>query len=808
MNNYLKKIFLYILLTLINIVPVFANKSALINDVDSIGDLWIFALDKTGSMLSERVDPYRRVRINPQDIADDVIKRLNREDGILDCIDYTQDKIAIYETGYGSSKEDSYGHRFDCAESLDKSFIHIVQTPQPFKTNGKKGLMRVLRDKLERGNYVYQESFVSQIRVLILSRIVDYIKENDLGNSFRNIHLVIVTDDADENDQWKTDYYAIKFRSKKKFEELNALHSKYIYSSFTQLGGGYLEERSDKTDISAAKHIYLYDYVTLQQKDKKVEGVDFVKIAPLDGSCINVKVILNEYESDEIDFVYIESLKINNQELPINRYITDTSSILINYDNGVCKNDVEIKGQVQLQYVDSIYGAHAKKIDFETHCVVLPQGIRIFINVLYIILATFIVLTIIFFVWILPNKCLMNVYMSNGHELHVHRGYHWQWSHDIISLISVQRHSPTNQAIFIKHCNITSHSSDKTDVNEISFLISSRRPLSVTPNAKEFTSFSDINADYHLRSNEYPSLLRTHYNKSTIARLYQKRKSIHIKSLKYLLQICINIVNHYAPVYYYFIDKDISDKTYSISSKHLFGKVFLIELKYAGNIHTSPIDIATNTIVTRYYDNPSAEYADCLIRYQIHSVQKTIEWYVIRLQHDYISSHSIRTVRLIMHYIQPIDQIDGELIHHIAQQLKKECRKLQGVRKINIGKESPNISNLNHFQFDISHSSILNFVSVVESTENPKSTTIYSPFEDSNTFLKYVMIHHSENDALLYSSPIRFDKCIEHPSLQYRLSPNIFYHDSIHDRTERLLIDDDSIQFSNILINPNNISTR
>ena len=82
----------------------------------------------------------------------------------------------------------------------------------------------------------------------------------------------------------------------------------------------------------------------MQQKDKKVEGVDFVKIAPLDGSCINVKVILNEYESDEIDFVYIESLKINNQELPINRYITDTSSILINYDNGVCKNDVEIKG--------------------------------------------------------------------------------------------------------------------------------------------------------------------------------------------------------------------------------------------------------------------------------------------------------------------------------------------------------------------------------------------------------------------------------------------------------------------------------
>lgn len=799
MNNYFKKIFLYILLTLINIVPVFANKSALINDVDSIGDLWIFALDKTGSMLFERVDPYRRVRINPQDIADDVIKRLNREDGILDCIDYTQDKIAIYETGYGFSKEDSYGHRFDCAESLDKSFIHIVQTPQPFKTNGKKGLMRVLRDKLERDNYVYQESFVSQIRVLILSRIVDYIKENNLGNSFRYIHLVIVTDDADENDQWKTDYYAIKFRSKKKFEELNALHSKYIYNSFTQFGGGYLEERSDMTDISAAKHIYLYDYITLQQKDKKVEGVDFVKIAPLDGKCINVKSILNEYESDKIDFVYIEELTINDQVLLIEHYVSDTSSILINYNNGV-KNNIEIKGQVQLQYVDSIYGAHTKKVNFETRYAVLSLGVSVFIRVLYIILALLVVFAIIFYVCILPNKCLMNIYTSNGYKLHVRRGYHWQYTSDIISLISVQRHSPTNKAIFIKHCNITSYPSDETDVNKISFLILSRTPLSVTPNAKEFTSFSDINADYHLRSNEYPSLLRTHYNKSTIARLYQKRKSIHIKSLKYLLQICINVINRFAPVYYYYISEDVTNKTYSISSQHLFGKVFLIEIKPAGNVYTNLVDIATNTIVANYYENQSAEYADCLIRYQIHSAQNTIDWYVIRLQHNYISSHSMRTIRLIMHYTQSFDQLNEELILYIAQNLKKECSKLQGVRYISFGKVSPNISNLPQFQFEISHSSILNFISVVESTEKQRSTTVYSPFEDSNTLQKYVMIRRSEHDALLYSSPLRFDKCIGHCSLQRRLSPNILYHDSTHNRTEMLLMDDESIMFSNIKI--------
>lgn len=757
MDNYLKKIFLYILLTLINIVPVFANKSALINDVDSIGDLWVFALDKTGSMLFERVNPYRRVRINPRDIAEDVIKRLNRQGGILDRIDYTQDKIAIYETGYGFCKEDSYGHRFDCAESLDKSFIHIVQTPQPFKTNGKRGLMRVLRDKLERDNYVYQESFVSQIRVLILSRIVDYIKENNLGHSFRYIHLVIVTDDADENDQWKTDYYAIKFRSKKKFEELNALHSKYIYSSFTQLGGGYLEERSDMTDISAAKHIYLYDYVTLQQKDKKVEGVDFVKIAPLDGSCINVKVILNEYESDEIDFVYIESLKINNQELPINRYITDTSSILINYDNGVCKNDVEIKGQVQLQYVDSIYGAHAKKIDFETHCVVLPQGIRIFINVLYIILATFIVLTIIFFVWILPNRRVMTVYVDNA-ALQIRRGYIWQWKETINPLLYTTYVNKKRQlqTIFAKHpCYSIKSAANSTDDNTL-WVIDSPYPLRYSTQLNRADSMMDIKK-YIQRNDDCPTIIKSLYESWWIRHIdiLLDNRYKWIRSLGRTLRRLYNILS---PHYLYWGRMNDIEKSTIINSPTLPSVPFFLELKTLKTNYSNNSD----HLLSAYYRNHSAHPAEVLITIQKEGAN--FVWNVFQLQSKLHLGYGIGAAKRLMHYEHPCveEPVCQSLINRLLHTIKSEL-KTSSIYVLDYSKSS--VSS-NEISFEVEDNVWMNYMYLVDDTIEGCAQMIYSPLSDTlnpNNPKKMVAIRQSKYDKELFTSLLPFNDAKDRP---------------------------------------------
>lgn len=733
------------------------NNSAVVNDVDSIGDLWVFALDKTGSMLSERVNPYRRVRINPRDIAEDVIKRLNRQGGILDRIDYTQDKIAIYETGYGFCKEDSYGHRFDCAESLDKSFIHIVQTPQPFKTNGKRGLMRVLRDKLERDNYVYQESFVSQIRVLILSRIVDYIKENNLGHSFRYIHLVIVTDDADENDQWKTDYYAIKFRSKKKFEELNALHSKYIYSSFTQLGGGYLEERNDMTDISAAKHIYLYDYITLQQKDKKVEGVDFVKIAPLDGSCINVKVILNEYESDEIDFVYIESLKINNQELPINRYITDTSSILINYDNGVCKNDVEIKGQVQLQYVDSIYGAHAKKIDFETHCVVLPQGIRIFINVLYIILATFIVLTIIFFVWILPNRRVMTVYVDNA-ALQIRRGYIWQWKETINPLLYTTYVNKKRQlqTIFAKHpCYSIKSAANSTDDNTL-WVIDSPYPLRYSTQLNRADSMMDIKK-YIQRNDDCPTIIKSLYESWWIRHIdiLLDNRYKWIRSLGRTLRRLYNILS---PHYLYWGRMNDIEKSTIINSPTLPSVPFFLELKTLKTNYSNNSDHLLST----YYRNHSAHPAEVLITIQ--KEDTNLVWNVFHLQSKLHLGYGIGAAKRLMHYEHPCveEPVCQSLINRLLHTIKSEL-KTSSIYVLDYSKSSvPS----NEISFEVEDNVWMNYMYLVDDTIEGCAQMIYSPLSDTlnpNNPKKMVAIRQSKHDKELFTSLLPFNDAKDRP---------------------------------------------
>lgn len=785
---------------------VFSQENISHLDVDSLGDIWVFTLDKSASMLRDKTtNPNHPQTISSTQIANIVLPWLDKHPNILSLIDYQRDQIAILETGYGIKEIDSYGKYFNDTSSLDQCFIHMVSPLNVYSTNGQRGLVNVLRDKIIYDTYKYRESFVSQIRVLALSRIVDYVHQKKQNNRFRKIHLVIITDDADENDQWRTDYYTIKARSRKKHNELNALNSYYFYNSFTNQGYGLINERDDYslTSLNAKYHIYLYDYTTLQQTPENIHADEkkLIEIEPLDGKSIHLKRICKEWNCNSVDFIYIDTLEINGRHFSVNRYLTDTALMVIPYDLHTIQNSVVLKGAVQVQYTDSIYGPHMCKIAFSQATRVLSARAATWLCALGTILTIGFLLLILHILFIMPNTRLMTVYTSNGQELHVRRGYSWQWPHEIISLISTQRHSPTNITIVNKHRNLTCFSSDMTDVNQISFLISSHTPLSITPNAKEFTSFSDINADYFLRSNEYPSLLRTHYNKTLAARLYQKRKGTRLKPLKYLLQICINIINRFAPIYYYYISEEINDKTFSISSQHLFGKVFLIELKPAGNVYTSQVDIAINTIVTKYYENPSSKYADCLIRYQIQPEQNTIDWYVVRLQHNYISSHSMRPIRLIMHYTQSFDQLNEELILYIAQYLKKECRKLQGVRDISIGKVSPDISNFPQFQFEISHSSILSFISVVESTEKQRSTIVYSPFEDSNTLQKYVMIRHSEHDALLYSSPLRFDKCIGHPSLQRRLSPNILYHDSTHDRTEMLLIDEEFILFSNILIN-------
>ena len=757
MNNYLKKIFLCILLTSINFVPIFANKSALINDVDSIGDLWIFALDKTGSMLSERVGPYRSVSVTPQDIADDVINRLKRQGGILDCINYKQDKIAIYETGYGFSKEDSYGHRFDCAESLDKSFIHIVQTPSPFKTNGKRGLMRVLRDKLERENYVYQESFVSQIRVLILSRIVDYIKENNWGNSFRYIHLVIVTDDADENDQWKEDYYTIKFRSLKKFEELNMLHSKYIYSSFTQLGGGYLEERGDLTDISTAKHIYLYDYITLQQKQQHVKDVDLLKIAPMDGKSVNVELLLNEYESNKVDFVYIEQMTINGQVLPIGCYITDTTSIFLDYNNKLLKNDVKIKGQVQVQYVDSIYGPHALKMSFDRSATVLPLSARILLNILYSILVGVLIFAIIFFAWIIPYKRVFTVYTANYIQ-HVRRGYRWQWKETINPLLYTTYINKKRQlqTIFAKHpCYSIKSAANSTDDNTL-WVIDSPYPLRYSTQLNRADSMMDIKK-YIQRNDDCPIVIKSLYESWWIRHIdiLLDNRYKWIRSIGRTLRRLYNILSpHYI---YWGRMKDI-EKSTIINSPILPGVPFFLELKILKTNFSNNSD----HLLSAYYRNLSAHPAEVLITIQKEGAN--FVWNVFQLQSKLHLGYGIGAAKRLMYYEHPF--IDKPACQNLIIRLKNTIKKELKTSSLYILDYSNSVVPTCEISFNVEDNIWMSYMYLVDDTIEGRAQMIYSPLSDTlspSNPQKMVTISQSKHDKELFTSLLPFNDAKNRP---------------------------------------------
>lgn len=415
-------------------------------DVDSIGNLWVFTVDKSGSMLSERI-AYANHHWSPQRIKNDVITRLSREGGILDQLDYTRDYVTLIETGYGTEEFHSYGDGFRAAESLDSSFIHIEKTFLKFSTNKKSGLESVLSDMLCQSDYKYQQSFVSQIRVLSLHRLVKLIQEYEFGLRFNKIYIVTITDDADVNDQWRNDYYFIKLDSNK-MQELNNLHSRYVFSSFTQKGAGNFNELKEFTDLSSKNHIYMYEYVTRQQttNDIKCKDDSIITLSPLDGNVFSMQLNMRQIVSDSICFIYVDTVSVNGERYPICRYLNDTLYLMQEYDMASIKNDIVISGKIQVKYWDSIYGTHYKNYAFVQHNKDYTSSVHSVIDGVTITFIALVFALLFYVLLILPNRLVMKVYSSGGCCVRIRRGYRWQWE----KLTPLAYYSQ-KMALFAKH---------------------------------------------------------------------------------------------------------------------------------------------------------------------------------------------------------------------------------------------------------------------------------------------------------------------------------------------------------------------
>lgn len=750
-------------------------------DVDSLGDLWIITLDKSGSMISKMKFNGERIPYTPKHIIEDVIGKFSRPGGILNRIDYSRDRILLIETGYGTKNEDCYGDSLRAAPPLDSSFIHVFAPLQKYE---RRNLKNALIDSLKNvKGYKYKQSFVSQIRVLSLHRLINYIRQNELGPTFRKIYIATVTDDADATDQWKLDYYYIKLDSVK-MKALNEVNSKYVFSSFTQKGAGILDEI--ECDTTSRNHIYLYEYATRQQltNDISFREDSLIAVSPLDGKMFDLRLNLKQIAADSICFVYIDTLTVNDIHYPIGRYMDNRMCIEQEYDMQPMQNEIVIRGKVQVQYQDSIYGAHYKSYNFVQHNKDYTSSFHTIVNNVAITIVAIVFLLLIYILFFLPNRLVMKVYSPDGNRVRIRRGYSWQWE----KLVPLAFYSH-NACCFAKH-KCYKRSNDPVMSYDLlsGIIIDSPAPLVISKNVLSDSSKNDISANAYNSCGMYPDMVVRMYEGTLAGRLSGLRNS-RFKWVRRKFHPFVNrLLFRIRPHYYYWGNAMQG----LVSSPLLDTGNLLLEYNEENGKYT-----ADDKWLNTYFegDYPDAEVLLCTQR-----INNNVVWDVYHLCSHKMTGYGISSAKHLIHYLQ--EDADDNLMHKIRKQLEKAIRSELKVNKIFCLDSLDNGYRDKWVHFNVRQATCMAYVCLVECTVKEKCQILYSPFADTDIEEKNVVIASSTVSRLIWTSLVPFT------SKRKRPSGNIAGYESLDivregPACQKLLsLKNRRIEFDNIIVKP------
>ena len=751
-------------------------------DVDSIGDLWIITLDKSGSMLSETLVTGARRPWTREMVKNDVLGKLSRQGGILDRIDYSRDRITFIETGYGTDPYHSTGYGFSAAAPLDSSFIHLTDSFQKFTTNGKVGLEAVLGDMLM-NRYIYRESFVSQIRVLSLHRLIKLIQEQELGLTFRKINILTLTDDADTNDKWKTDYYTIR-RDRKKVRQLDELHSRYVFSSFTQKGAGFLDEV--ESDVTSKNHIYLYEYVTRQQWTNEFicSEDSLISISPLDGKTLDLNLNLKKIATDSICFVYIDTITVNDSHYPVGHYMDDIMCIEQEYDMESFQNDIVISGSIQVQYQDSIYGMHYKKYNFVQYNRDYTSSVHSMTKNAAIVIIAILLLLLFYILLILPNRLVMKVYSSGGCCVRVRRGYRWQWK----KLTPLAYYSQ-KMALFAKHrCFKKSNNRAMSYDMLCGIIIDSPVPLVVSKNVYYDSSINDIKTNAYNSCGIYPPMVTKMYEKTLTGR-FSKLRNSRFKWVRRKLHPFLNRLLFRIRPHYYFWGESMQGL---ISSPLLDCSNLLLEFNDENGNYTND-----DKWLNMYYEgnHPVAEVLVCTQR-----IMNNIIWNVYQLCSRKINGYGISSVKHLIHYIQ--EEADNNQIVDIRKQLEKAIRRELKVSKILFLDSLDNNCSDRWVHFNVQQATCMAYVCLVECTLKEKCQTLYSPFTDTDIVEKNVVVAASAVSRHIWTSLLPFTSKKKRPNGNIACCESLDIVRESPACQKLLSLKNRRIEFDNIIVKP------
>lgn len=739
----LHKLLIVHIISLLAILPLNAQLKT-----EELGNIWVITIDKSGSMK----DGITQSTFNKE--CDNLLKVL---DGfkLNKLIDFEKDKFCIFHTGlynqYSNNSPTPQKTHISEVLKSNKSFteLFIHHNAKQLRTiENYAQLKKIISDDLKLP-FRYRWSFVSQIRVTALEKTLNYLSQHNLNNSYQNIYILTITDDADANDQWKNDYRVIKSIQKNgkriRLEELNELQEKLIYNPLTGHGNGELEEicENDKNRI----HAYLYKYSSKQQLRDHSELIAAIRseitIKHVEEKSIRITLNQKNFSGDSVVFWQIDTIAINNQNIQKHRpqkYSSNDIDIqLSDAISNIKFNQVDIIGKVQVSYQDSILGAHYKDIPFVINDKFIASQAQYTSFVWTILLLVFALVSyLVYYFVILPKQVVFSMYLPNNNKVSIRHGHILSYPSQVPLLLVTKHHNLVDYVVN-NNSNITVSKVNDLNITDNKIIVLSKAPL----NLENPVFIADVYERYIDCSSEMADALKydyAHTIQSYLVHQYNQQNS----QLSQLTHWLFNIANSLYPKYYYEINISNIPSQYTIESPLRSRTLFLLDFQNPSTHH----DRITENILKTYYSDRKYGKADIIIAAHHNAEDKTsIDICLIEQKNNGVPC--IANVNHIYHYTSN-NKIPNEELNGIIKDLKKEIHKTFGIKKIVILEKINTSNNSYNLQnFSISQPTYNKFILFIEANDKQKSQLVYSPFVP---YSKFVSLHPSKYSGHLYEA--------------------------------------------------------
>lgn len=727
-------------------------------DVDTLGNVWVITIDDSGSMLRLSKNPYNKsVTSNASSLASAVSERL-RKYPIYDHIDFDHDRFIFYTSGFSFDSDKGLGNELACAPSLDTSFIHHTDA-KLYRLKDRDALVQRVKDLMAKGEYKRDLSFVSHIRTFSVVKTVNFLKEAGEAQNFNSLRLLTITDDADQNDQWRTDYKLLSVadnidRGRKPISQrVKETIQEYVYNDILGTGGGMFTPIY--TDVATMPHVWVYEYSTVGSMSDTLRR-HVLRISARDGRNVTFAPRHIDFGSDSLCFYSVDSVVVNGVAQVIDCNFNSSHVASFPYRNGLRFNDVKVYGSVQFKYKDDIYGNHFRKVCFIQEQTV-PSGVWV---VVFIILGTLIggvlLAYLIYLFLVLPRKTIASLHCGNGSKVELKRGFRCQWRNEVVPVAHYETDVTSVRNVLVRKSGNVIIDASGMDLGQKDLLIISKTRLNVSESDLEHTSMEDLDMHYAFQMGNYPEMLKEHYRGTMASRLRAVLSSSTNPLVRWYCTTMLTLLDRFCPVYYYYFH-DISrfDSICFESPNLLADKKFIIESEtLAGRTEPTLEEKIVNKALTVYYNDASGSRYDALLCYDVHEGKEY--WNIIQLDDPTALHNSMKNVFVVYRYVKDVDQ-DNMLLNR--QMLLSYAKKF--MRRYSIGLLDCSAVDVQQTVcFNVTSVPIPGFISMVEYTEKPRAILLYSPFKDGFIKYKYVSLQTKYCDGHLYLSflPYRYVK--------------------------------------------------